>query len=76
VARTDAIEVEGSVTEALPHSMYRVGLANGHQVLAHFKGRARVNPAQLKPGDKVTLEMSPFDLSNGCIIGIGNEKQI
>lgn len=54
--------------------MYRVGLSNGHRVLAHFKGRARVNAAQLRPGDKVMLEMSPFDLSNGCIIG--NEKQI
>ena len=74
MARTDAIKVEGSVIEALPHAMYRVGLSNGHRVLAHFKGRARQNPAQLRPGDKVMLEMSPFDLSNGCIIG--NEKQI
>jgi translation initiation factor IF-1 len=54
--------------------MYRVGLANGHRVLAHFKGRARANPVPLKPGDKVMLEMSPFDLSNGCIVGFGNEK--
>ena len=69
MARTDAIEVEGSVVEALPHAMYRVELANGHRVLAHFKGRARVNAAQLAAGDKVMLEMSPFDLSNGCIVG-------
>jgi translation initiation factor IF-1 len=74
MARTDAIEVEGSVVEALPHAMYRVELANGHRVLAHFKGRARVNAVRLAAGDKVMLEMSPFDLSNGCIIS--NEKKI
>jgi translation initiation factor IF-1 len=72
VARTDAIKVEGAVVEALPHAMYRVELANGHRVLAHFKGRARVNAVGLALGDKVMLEMSPFDLSNGCIVG--NEK--
>jgi translation initiation factor IF-1 len=48
--------------------MYRVELANGHRVLAHFKGKARVNPVSLTPGEKVMLEMSLFDLSNGCII--------
>jgi len=69
VARADAIEVEGAVVEALPHAMYRVELANGHRVLAHFKGKGRVNPVLLTPGDKVMLEMSPFDLSNGCIVG-------
>ena len=68
MARTDAIKVEGSVIEALPHAMYRVELANGHRVLAHFKGRARVNAADLALGEKVMLEMSPFDLSNGCIV--------
>jgi translation initiation factor IF-1 len=72
VARTDAIKVEGAVVEALPHAMYRVELANGHRVLAHFRGRARVNAVSLSLGDKVMLEMSPFDLSNGCIVG--NEK--
>ena len=74
MARTDAIEVEGAVVEALPHAMYRVELANGHRVLAHFKGRARVNAVALAPGEKVMLEMSPFDLSNGCIVG--NEKKL
>jgi len=68
MARTDAIEVEGAVVEALPHAMYRVELANGHRVLAHFKGRARLNAVQLAPGEKVRLEMSLFDLSNGCIV--------
>ena len=72
MARTDAIKVEGAVVEALPHAMYRVELANGHQVLAHFKGQARVNPARLAPGDKVTLEMSLFDLSNGFIVSNKN----
>lgn len=76
MARTDAIEVEGAVVEALPHAMFRVELANGHRVLAHFKGKARANPVLLKPGDKVKLEMSLFDLSNGCIIGTEKEKQI
>jgi translation initiation factor IF-1 len=69
MAGTDAIEVEGAVVEALPHAMYRVELANGHRVLAHFKGKARLNPVQLAPGEKVRLEMSLFDLSNGCIVG-------
>jgi translation initiation factor IF-1 len=72
MARKDGIEVEGAVIEALPHTMYRVELANGHRVLAHFKGRARANAVRLEPGEKVILEMSPFDLSNGCIVG--NEK--
>ena len=72
MARKDGIEVEGAVIEALPHTMYRVELANGHRVLAHFKGKARLNPSRLALGEKVMLEMSPFDLSNGCIVG--NEK--
>jgi translation initiation factor IF-1 len=74
VARTDGIEVEGAVIEALPNALYRVELANGHRVLSHFKGRARVNAAPLALGEKVILEMSPFDLSNGCIKA--NEKRI
>ena len=66
--REDAIEVEGAVVEALPHSLYRVELANGHRVLAHWRGKARRNPVLLAPGQKVRLEMSPFDLSKGGII--------
>ena len=68
MAGADAIEVEGAVVEALPHAMYRVELANGHRVLAHFKGKARLNPVRFAPGDKVMLEMSLFDLSNGAIV--------
>ena len=68
MAREDAIEVEGRVVEALGRAVYRVELANGHRVLAHWKGRARRNPAALAPGARVRLEMSLFDLSNGAII--------
>lgn len=70
--RADAIEVEGAVVEKLPRAMYRVELANGHRVLAHLKSRARANAPEFAPGEKVMLEMSPFDLSTGRIIC--NEK--
>ena len=72
MARADAIEVEGTVVEALPHAMHRVELSNGHRVVARFKGRTARSRASLAPGVKVTLEMSPYDLSQGCIVG--NEK--
>ena len=68
MARTDAIEVEGAVIEALPRDLYRVELANGHRLLAHFGRKARLNPVIFGPGDKVMLELSPFDLSKGRII--------
>jgi translation initiation factor IF-1 len=74
VAREDAIEVEGAVVEALPNALYRVELATGHRVFAHWKGRARRDPSVLVPGDRVRLEMSPFDLSKAGIIW--NEKEI
>jgi translation initiation factor IF-1 len=74
MARADAIEVEGTVVEALPHAMHRVELANGHRVVARFKGRGARQRPSLAPGEKVTLEMSPYDLSQGCIVG--NEKEI
>ncbi len=74
MARADAIEVEGTVVEALPHAMHRVELANGHRVLARFKGRNARQRAGLPAGVKVTLEMSPYDLSQGCIVG--NEKEL
>jgi translation initiation factor IF-1 len=60
--------------EALPHAVYRVELANGHRVLAHWQGKARRNPITLIPGDRVKLEMTPFDLSKGGIIW--NERQV
>ena len=74
MAREDAIEVDGAVVESLPHALYRVELVNGHRVLAHWRGQARRNPIELKPGDRVKLEMSLFDLSKGGIIW--NEKEL
>jgi translation initiation factor IF-1 len=68
MARADAIEVEGTVVEILPHTLYRVELANGHQVLAHLKRRSRAAGIEFAMGEKVMLEMSPFDLSTGRII--------
>ena len=62
------IEVEGTVTEALPNAMFRVKLENDHEVLAHISGKLRMNFIRILPGDKVTLEMSPYDLSKGRII--------
>ena len=63
--RADAIEVEGVVVEVLPNKTYRVELANGHRVLAFVSGRARLNFVRFALGDKVNLEMSPYDLSQG-----------
>jgi translation initiation factor IF-1 len=68
VSREDAIEVEGIVVQVLPNTMFRVELANGHRVLAHVSGKMRIHFVRLGPGDKVTVEMSPYDLSKGCIV--------
>ncbi|MBM3832385.1 MAG: translation initiation factor IF-1 [Verrucomicrobia bacterium] len=65
--REDAIEVEGRVVEALPNTIFRVELANGHRILAHVSGKMRMNFVRISPGDTVTVEMSPYDLSKGCI---------
>ena len=67
MAKEDMIEVEGTVIEALPNAMFHVELANGHKVLAHISGKLRMNFIKILPGDKVTLEMSPYDLSRGRI---------
>jgi translation initiation factor IF-1 len=67
VAGSDAITVAGVVIAALPHTLYRVELANGHRVLAHLTGAARQNGVSLALGTEVILEMSPFDLSKGRI---------
>ena len=66
--REDAIKVEGRVVEALPNKTYRVELANGHRLIAFLTGRARLNFVPLKAGEKVNLEMSPYDLSEGRIV--------
>jgi len=68
MARENAIKVEGVVMEVLPNGTYRVNLANGHRVLAFLTGKARLNFGRLAPGEKVMLEMSPYDLSEGRII--------
>lgn len=63
----DSIEVEGEVAEALPNAMFRVALPNGHEVLAHLSGRMRVNYIKVLPGDRVIVELSPYDLTRGRI---------
>jgi translation initiation factor IF-1 len=68
VSREDAIKVEGTIVDVLPNVMFRVALPNGHRVLAHVSGKMRLNFTRIEAGDKVTLEMSPYDLSKGCII--------
>jgi translation initiation factor IF-1 len=66
--KEDAIEVEGTVVEPLPNAMFRVELANGHKVLAHISGKMRMHYIKILPGDKVILELSPYDLSRGRIV--------
>lgn len=68
MSKTDVIEIEGVVVEKLPNAMFKVELENGHIVLAHISGKLRMNFIKILPGDKVTLEMSPYDLSKGRII--------
>ena len=65
--KEEAIEVEGTVVEPLPNAMFRVELNNGHVVLAHISGKMRMNFIRILPGDRVKLEMSPYDLSRGRI---------
>ena len=68
MSKTDVIEIEGVVVEKLPNAMFKVELENGHIVLAHICGKLRMNFFKILPGDKVTLEMSPYDLSKGRIV--------
>ncbi len=65
--KEEAITVEGKVLETLPNAMFRVELANGHRVLAHVSGKMRMNFIRILPGDTVTMELSPYDLSRGRI---------
>ena len=67
MAKEDVIEVEGIVVEALPNTNFKVELENGHQVLAHISGKLRMNYIKILPGDKVKIELSPYDLSRGRI---------
>ena len=67
MSKQDVIEVEGKVLEALPNAMFQVELENGHVVLAHVSGKIRMNFIRILPGDKVTIELTPSDLTRGCI---------
>ena len=67
MAKNDVIEVEGTVLEKLPNAMFSVELENGHQILAHISGKLRMNFIRIIPGDKVKIEISPYDLSKGRI---------
>ena len=67
MAKDDVIEIEGTVVESLPNAMFQVELANGHKILAHISGKLRINFIRILPGDKVTVEMSPYDLTKGRI---------
>jgi len=66
--KQDSIEVEGKVVEPLPNAMFRVEIEGGHKVLAHISGRMRINFIKILPGDRVLLELSPYDLSRGRIV--------
>ncbi|QGU00802.1 Translation initiation factor 1 [Candidatus Syntrophocurvum alkaliphilum] len=68
MAKDDVIEVEGKVLEPLPNAMFKVELENGHKVLAHISGKMRMNFIRILPGDRVMVELSPYDLSRGRII--------
>lgn len=67
MSKQDVIEVEGKVLEALPNAMFQVELENGHIVLAHVSGKIRMNFIRILPGDKVTIELTPYDLTRGRI---------
>jgi translation initiation factor IF-1 len=67
LSKSDVIEVEGVVTESYPNAVFEVELPNGHKVLAHVSGKMRMNYIRIYPGDKVTLELSPYDLARGRI---------
>ena len=71
MSKEDVIEVEGTVVESLPNTNFKVELENGHQILAHISGKLRMNYIKILPGDKVKVELSPYDLSKGRIIWRG-----
>lgn len=68
MSKADNIEIDGVVTEAFPNAMFEVELSNGHKILAHVSGKMRMNFIRILPGDSVTLEMSPYDLTKGRIV--------
>lgn len=74
MSKDDVIELQGTVLEALPNAMFQVELENGHKILAHISGKLRMNFIRILPGDKVTVELSPYDLTIGRIIWRGRAK--
>jgi len=68
MAKDGAIEVEGTILETLPNAMFRVELENGHKILAHISGKMRMHFIKILPGDRVTVELSPYDLTRGRVI--------
>ena len=75
MSKQDVIEVEGTVTESYPNAMFQVELSNGHRILAHISGKLRINYIRILPGDKVTVELSPYDLTRGRITWRGKARQ-
>lgn len=67
MSKSDVIEIEGRVIEALPNAMFSVELPNGHRIMAHISGKMRMNFIRIYPGDRVTIELSPYDLTRGRI---------
>ena len=67
MSKSDVIELEGKVVEALPNAMFSVELPNGHKIMAHISGKMRMNFIRIYPGDRVTIELSPYDLTRGRI---------
>lgn len=67
MAKEEVIEIEGTVVETLPNAMFKVELENGHEILAHVSGKIRMHYIRILPGDKVTVELSPYDLTRGRI---------
>jgi len=74
MAKKDVIEVEGSVIESLPNTIFIVELENGHKITAHISGKLRMNYIRILPGDKVVVELSPYDLTRGRIVWRGKGK--
>lgn len=73
--KEDVIEVEGTVVEALPNAMFQVELENGYRVLAHISGKLRMNFIKILPGDKVVVELTPYDLTRGRIVWRGKKEK-
>ena len=74
MAKDDVIELEGTVVESLPNTTFRVDIGNGHVILAHISGKLRMNFIRILPGDKVTVQMSPYDLTRGRITWRSNNE--